>query len=113
MSPRLALVLYICFAAAWLGFCAWTARRLLFRAGGAERKGVLMWGVPVWLAWSVTMALVDTEGGLLSPSGLWELGTSLVVGFPLFLWAGYFFGAVMGRLFPQPPERRPGGEDRS
>lgn len=109
MSPWLA---FVCFAVAWLAFCAWTVRRLLVRSGGMERKGVLTWGVPVWLGWSALSASLQVEGGLLSREGAWQLGTALLVGFPLFLWGGYFFGAVMGRVFPQPPGRRPGPEDR-
>jgi len=108
----LSSVAFVLCVAAWLAFCVWTARRLLVRSGGAERKGVLWWGVPMWLTMAVWTALDETEGAWLSQGGAWELGTALVIGFPLWMWGGHFFGVWMARTLPQPPERRPGLEDR-
>jgi hypothetical protein len=105
-------VAFVLCVAAWLAFCAWTARRLLVRSGGAERWGVLWWGVPMWLTMAARKTFDETGGAWLSQAGARELGTALVIGFPIWMWSGHFFGVVMGRVFPQPPERRPGREDR-
>ncbi|MET0396600.1 MAG: hypothetical protein ABW277_07240 [Longimicrobiaceae bacterium] len=102
---------FVLCVAAWLAFCAWTARRLLSGAGGARRAGVLGWGVPVWLMWSVSMAYYRADGALLSSAGLRELCVALVAGFPLFLWAGHFMGVFMARASRRPSVRRPGRGD--
>lgn len=96
------------FAAAWLALCIWTARRLLFRADPAARRGVLRVGVPVWLGLALSNWLVQLDGRPLSSWTLAALVVLLVIGFPFSMWMGHF----LDRMFRRPPERRPGRGER-
>lgn len=108
------LVAFSVLGAAWLAFCIWTARRLLFRWDGATRRSVLGWAAPFWLAvagsqW-VTRAndSISAPGELFAPGALLSLGIALVFGVPFALWMGY---ALHGMFAPRLP-RRPGpGEE--
>lgn len=96
------------FAAAWLALCVWTARRLLFRADPAARKGVLKLGVPLWLGLAAANWIGKLDDRPLSPWTFASLAILLVIGFPFAMWMGHVFS----RMFASPSPRRSGRGER-
>ena len=101
MSPTAAYLILGAGALIWVTLCVWTVRRL-WRAPGTPyerivyRFGVRGFGVGFWILFAIVSAL-SHRGDEISPA--LTAAIMLFVGFPISLWAGYFWGRGMARFY--------------
>jgi hypothetical protein len=88
-------------ALAWVVLSVWTVRRLWQGWSTQYQRlvykfGVRYFGIGCWLAMSIVMPLMQQDE-VMSPAA--SAAFSLFIGFPIFLWAGYFWGRSMARFY--------------
>ena len=88
-------------ALAWVALSIWTVRRLWRGWVTAYerlvyRLGVRWFGIGSWLLFGIVFPLMQRDATL--PPAASALMT-LFVGFPIFLWAGYFWGRGMALFY--------------
>ena len=88
-------------ALAWVAFSIWTVRRLWRGWVTAYERlvyrfGVRWFGIGSWLSFGIVFPLMQRHATL-PPAA--SVLIELFVGFPIFLWAGYFWGRGMALFY--------------
>ena len=88
-------------ALVWLTLSFWTVRRLWRRSDTpydriVYRSGVRVFGIGFWIVFAILSALKRSND---STSPVLTAAIMLFIGFPISLWAGYFWGRAMARFY--------------
>ncbi len=102
------LFLLTLIAIAWIPFIYWTIsyfKKIRNQPNGSAiyRRGVLGFGIPLWLAGIIFTAATIPDRDIYSIS-LWAT-VFIYILFPLCLWAGFFWGKAMAAVFPEAHDR--------
>ena len=109
------LAAQLLFGAAWLALSVWTWRRLFPR--GPEPlwarfvNSLVGFAVAICVASSVWRYVLALEGpfpaSLVDPAALSELAVRLFIGFPIYIWTGYWLTRAVHALLRIPFPARP------